>query len=62
MLLKIIKLPFLNSKNIAEKNLAKDIISNIKLLFFIPTKYIEDFYSDIKKIIIQKVLISSLDI
>ncbi len=29
--------------------MAKDILLNIKLMFFIPIKNIEDFYSNIKK-------------
>ena len=43
-----LKIPFLNSKNTTERNVSKDIIANIKLLFFIPEKYIQNFYQDIK--------------
>ena len=42
------KLPFLNSKNTIEKKVSKDILSNIKLMFFIPEKYIEKFFQAIK--------------
>ena len=28
--------------------MSKDLISNIKLMFFVPTKYIKNFYNDIK--------------
>ena len=42
------KIPFLNSKNNTEKKISKDILSNIKLMFFIPEKYIEKFFQAIK--------------
>ena len=42
------KIPFLNSKNYTEKQLSKDLISNIKLMFFIPETKIEEFYETIK--------------
>ena len=41
-------IPFLRSKNSYEKNISKDLINNIKLMFFIPPKYIKHFYKDIK--------------
>ena len=28
--------------------MSKDLISNIKLMFFVPIKYIKNFYNDIK--------------
>ena len=42
------KIPFLNSKNTIEKKMSKDIIANLKSLFFIPHNLIESFYRDIK--------------
>ena len=39
---------FYKLKKYTEKKISKDLIANIKLLFFIPEKYIEKFYQDIK--------------
>lgn len=44
-----LKIPFLNSKNTIEKKVSKDILSNIKLMFFIREKYIENFFEAIKE-------------
>ena len=43
------KIPFLNSNNTYKKNISKNIISNLKLLFFIPEKDIEEFDNSIKR-------------
>lgn len=42
------KIPNLNSKNIKEKLLNKDLIVNIKLMFFIPENKIDSFFDLIK--------------
>ena len=42
------KIPFFDSKNYTEKQLSKDLISNIKLMFFIPETKIEEFYETIE--------------
>ena len=42
------KIPFLNSKNSTDKLISKNIIANIKLMFFIPEEDIENFYRNIK--------------
>ena len=42
------KIPFLRLKNSYEKNLSKDLIRSIKIMF-IPPNYIKEFYNDIKK-------------
>ena len=43
------RIPFLKSKNITEKKLSKDLIANIKLMFFIPEDKIKGFYANIKQ-------------
>ena len=43
------KIPNLNSKNINEKMISKNLIVNIKLMFFIPEDKIDSFYTSIKK-------------
>jgi len=43
------RIPFLKSKNITEKKLSKDLIANIKLMFFIPEDKIKGFYASIKQ-------------
>ncbi len=43
------KIPFLNSNNTYKKNISKNIISNLKLLFFIPEKDKEEFDNSIKR-------------
>ena len=42
------KIPFLNSNNSNDKQISKNIIANLKLMFFIPEEDIEDFYRNIK--------------
>ena len=43
------KIPFLNSKNSSDKIISRNIIANLKLMFFIPEEDIEDFYRNIKR-------------
>ena len=43
------KIPNLTSKNIKEKIVSKNLIANIKLMFFIPEDKIDGFYASIKK-------------
>ena len=43
------RIPFLKSKNITEKKMSKDLIANIKLMFFLPEDKIKGFYANIKQ-------------
>ena len=47
------RIPDLKRKNKLKKKLSKDMLSNIKLLCFIPIKKFEEFYDNIKKNIIH---------
>ena len=44
------KLPEIRNKNTLLKNLAKDLLANIRLLCFIPLININSFYNNKKKI------------
>ena len=48
------KIPNLNQKKDNEKKLSKNLIVNIKLMFFIPEDKINSFYSLLKKKFIDK--------